>query len=161
MHWHLCARQRSCSPCQSSADYGNTKAPSMHDTLGGTTLSQLAFPGKATLISHGRNPVGTIQLQSNSKIVYNDMSNLSTSPFADVWHFAAVYHCTWQKSLLTSNDLFGSIVCCMLIYGNTSGGINFMILTIYWSRSYAILAKPVLYTPRTYSTCSLCGLSHE
>ena len=43
MHEHLCARYRSCSPCQSSVDYGNTKIPSMHRRLGSATLSQLAF----------------------------------------------------------------------------------------------------------------------
>ena len=30
MHLHPCARERSCSPCQSSVDYGNTKTPKMH-----------------------------------------------------------------------------------------------------------------------------------
>ena len=44
MHLHLCAHQRSCSPCQSLVDYGNTKTPSMHRRLGSVTLSQLAFP---------------------------------------------------------------------------------------------------------------------
>ena len=44
---HLCARKRSCSPCQSSVGYGNTNTPSMHRKLGSATLSQLAFPGKS------------------------------------------------------------------------------------------------------------------
>ena len=46
MHLHLCARERSRRPCQSSLDYGHTKTPSMHRRLGSATLSQLAFPGK-------------------------------------------------------------------------------------------------------------------
>ena len=40
----------------------NTKTPSMHLGLVSVTLSQLTLPGKATHISHGRNPIGTIQL---------------------------------------------------------------------------------------------------
>ena len=43
-HQHLCARERSCSPCQSSVDYGNANTSSMHRRLGSATLSQLAFP---------------------------------------------------------------------------------------------------------------------
>ena len=46
IHLHLCARERSRSPCQSSADYGNTKTPSMHRRLGSATLSKLALPGE-------------------------------------------------------------------------------------------------------------------
>ena len=46
MHLHLCACWRSCSPCQSSMDYGNTKTPSMHPRLGSATLLQLAFLGE-------------------------------------------------------------------------------------------------------------------
>ena len=46
MHLHLCARERSRSPCQSSVDYGNIKTPSMHPMLGSATLLQLAFPGE-------------------------------------------------------------------------------------------------------------------
>ena len=46
-HEHLCARKRSCSPCQSSVDYGNNKTPSMHWRLGSAALSQLAFPGES------------------------------------------------------------------------------------------------------------------
>ena len=38
------------------------KTPSMRPSLGSTTLLRLAFPGKATRISHGKNPIGTIQL---------------------------------------------------------------------------------------------------
>ena len=57
MHLHLCTRQRSCSPCQSSVDYGNTKTPSMHRRLGSATLSQLAFP---------EFPMGEIPLVQNS-----------------------------------------------------------------------------------------------
>ena len=49
MYLHLCACWRSCSPCQSSVDYGNTKIPSMHLRLGSATLSQLAFPGEGNL----------------------------------------------------------------------------------------------------------------
>ena len=45
MHLHPCVRERSCSPCQSSVDYGNTKTPSMHPRFGSATLLQLAFPG--------------------------------------------------------------------------------------------------------------------
>ena len=37
----------SCSPCQSSVDYGNTKIPSMHRRLGGATLLQVDFPGES------------------------------------------------------------------------------------------------------------------
>ena len=40
----MCASKRSCGPCQSSVDYGNTKTPSMHSRLGSSTLSQMAFP---------------------------------------------------------------------------------------------------------------------
>ena len=40
-HLHLWARQRSCSPHQSSADYGNTETPSMHRRFGGATLIKL------------------------------------------------------------------------------------------------------------------------
>ena len=58
MHLHLCARLRSCSSCQSAVNYGHTKTPSMHPRLGGTTLSQLAFPGEATRISNGEIPLG-------------------------------------------------------------------------------------------------------
>ena len=64
--WHTliskCIVKRSCSPCQSSVEYGNTKTPSMHRTLVGATLSQLAFPGKATRISHWINSFGTVKL---------------------------------------------------------------------------------------------------
>ena len=46
--WHTliskCIVKRSCSPCQSSVDYGNTKTPSMHRRLGSATRLQLAFP---------------------------------------------------------------------------------------------------------------------
>ena len=34
-----CARQKSCSPCQSSVDYGNTTRPSMH----GKIIAELAL----------------------------------------------------------------------------------------------------------------------
>ena len=44
MHSLLCARRRSCSLCQGSVDYGNTKTPGIHRGLGSATLSQLAFP---------------------------------------------------------------------------------------------------------------------
>ena len=47
MHSHLCARERSCGPRQSSVDYGNARTPSMHCRLGSATLSQLAFPGES------------------------------------------------------------------------------------------------------------------
>ena len=33
-HYHLCARQRSCSPCQSLVDCGNAKIPIMRRRLG-------------------------------------------------------------------------------------------------------------------------------
>ena len=62
MHLHLCARQRTLSPGQSSVDYGNIQTPSMRRRLGNTTLSRLAFPEEATRIFYGRNPSGTIQL---------------------------------------------------------------------------------------------------
>ena len=46
---YICAHvKKSCSPCQSSVDYGNTKTPSMHPGLGSATLLQLAFPGEGT-----------------------------------------------------------------------------------------------------------------
>ena len=53
---------RSRSPCQSSVDYGNTKASGMHRRSGSTTLSQLAFPGEGNPNSCERNLKGTIQL---------------------------------------------------------------------------------------------------
>ena len=37
----------SCSPCQSSVNYGNTKTSNMHRALGSATLSQLAFLGES------------------------------------------------------------------------------------------------------------------
>ena len=40
--------KKSCSPCQSSVDYGNTKTPRMHRRLGSGTTSQLAFPGESS-----------------------------------------------------------------------------------------------------------------
>ena len=44
---YICAHvKRSCSPCQSSVDYGNTNTPSRHSKLGSATLSQLAFSGE-------------------------------------------------------------------------------------------------------------------
>ena len=46
-HQHLCACEKSCSLCQSSVNYGNTKTPRMHRGLGSATLSQLAFPGES------------------------------------------------------------------------------------------------------------------
>ena len=45
----------------------------MHLWLGSATLSQLAVPGKATRISDGRNPIGTIQLIKKKK---KEMSNI-------------------------------------------------------------------------------------
>ena len=42
------------------------KTPSMHRRLGSATLSQLAFPGKATRISHGRNTSGTTNNNNNN-----------------------------------------------------------------------------------------------
>ena len=66
MHLHRCARWRSCSPWQSSMDYGNAKTPSMHCRLGSATLLQLLSLGKATQNSHGINPVGTIQLTTTT-----------------------------------------------------------------------------------------------
>ena len=58
---------RFCSPCQSSVEYGNTQTAS-------STVGWIARPshrwlslGKATRISHGRNPNGTIQLQKIKK----------------------------------------------------------------------------------------------
>ena len=56
----MCARTRSCSPCQNSVVYGNTKTTSMHRRLGSETLPHWAFHGKATRISYGRNPNETI-----------------------------------------------------------------------------------------------------
>ena len=40
---------RSCSPCQSLVDYGNTKTPNRHRRLGSATLLQLAFPRESNL----------------------------------------------------------------------------------------------------------------
>ena len=45
-HGHLCARYRSRIPSQSSVDYENTRAISMHRRLGSATLSQLVSPGE-------------------------------------------------------------------------------------------------------------------
>ena len=61
MHLFLCAGSRSRSPCQSLVDYGNTETTSMHCRLGRFCHSWLSL-GKATRISHSRNPTGTIQL---------------------------------------------------------------------------------------------------
>ena len=55
-------------------DYGNTKTARMHSRLGSATLSQLAVPGKATRISHGKNPIGSIQLIKQKK--KKEMSNI-------------------------------------------------------------------------------------
>ena len=43
MHWHVCACLRSCAPCQSLMDYGNTKTPSMHCRLNNMTVAA-GFP---------------------------------------------------------------------------------------------------------------------
>ena len=67
------AVERSCSPCQSSVDYGNTKTLSVHRRLGSATLSQPAFPEETTRISHGRNSTGTIQLYFFFNALYNNI----------------------------------------------------------------------------------------
>ena len=52
-------------------DHGSTQTPSTRGRLGSATLSQLAFPGKATRISHGENPIGTIKLEKVEKLDSN------------------------------------------------------------------------------------------
>ena len=62
MHWHLCARQRFCISCQSSINYGNTEYPACTIGWVARLCRSWLSPGKATRISHGWNPSGTIQL---------------------------------------------------------------------------------------------------
>ena len=47
MHEQLCARWRSCGPCQRLVDYGHTKTPSMNRRLESAILLQLAFSGES------------------------------------------------------------------------------------------------------------------
>ena len=42
----------------------------MHCRLGSVILLQLAFPGKTTRISHGRNPTGTIELLKKMLLLF-------------------------------------------------------------------------------------------
>ena len=52
---------------------GNAKTPSMHRRLGSATLSRRWFsPGKATRISHGRNPIDNTVVESFKNICVSE-----------------------------------------------------------------------------------------
>ena len=100
MHLHLCARWRSRSPCQSSADYGNTKTPSVHRRLGNAILSQLAFPGEDNLNlpwekSHWDNTV--VKSKSKKVIHARNCRTMGASYVLIRLHFAVFCQCTDQR----------------------------------------------------------------
>ena len=84
------------------------------------TLSQLAFPEKATQISHGRNPIRKIQLKKVKKVKYENTVVKSKSKKKKVNMFEKVVleqngflplfcqcvdHRCWLK-MITDTDMF-------------------------------------------------------
>ena len=92
MHLHLCTLERSCSPYQSSVDYGNTKTTSMHHRLDSATLSQLAFPREGNPNfprekSHWDNAV-----VNSTKILKVNFWPKSLCPFGQLHTSTSVFH---------------------------------------------------------------------